>query len=156
MPSSVADTGWCDWRGRILKGEVNDPRAYLVGGVAAWAGLFGTAAGLARIAGRVVDLWQGGGEGAVALRTIAEGDRVTRAGGFGYGFMIPTPGKSLGGASIPPSAIGHVGYTGTSLWLDPAGRRAVILLANLRVPPEERAGFNRWRRDLHDLFWKET
>jgi CubicO group peptidase (beta-lactamase class C family) len=135
---------------------VNDPRAYLVGGVAAWAGLFGSASGLAGIAQRVIALWRGEGTASEALKRFFLGDDLTRRGGFGYGFMLPTPDKSLGGGAIPRSAVGHVGFTGTSWWIDPAGGRAIILLTNLRAEPGERAGFNQWRRDLHDLFWKET
>jgi CubicO group peptidase (beta-lactamase class C family) len=120
-------------RGRTLVGEVHDHYAAALGGVAGHAGLFGTAAGVALFA-------------RVALRAARDDDEmpsplspaliklVTRKSSvpgssraLGWDTMLPT---SSCGTELSPAAFGHVGYTGTSLWIDPILDRYFILLTN--------------------------
>jgi CubicO group peptidase (beta-lactamase class C family) len=124
-----------DRHGRLLQGEVHDSYAALLGGVAGHAGLFGTAgsvAGFARIVLRASRGFRGHPmglpfePGIVALFTRKSAvPRSSRA--LGWDTMLTT---SSCGTLMTPSAIGHVGFTGTSLWIDPARDRYFVLLTN--------------------------
>ena len=132
--SSYRDTGMSQarWRKDVIWGEVHDGNANFMGGVAGHAGLFSTA----REAFRIANQFLRGGEllkpesldmftgnltpGCVTSRSIAW-------------ILAETPGCSAGPA-LPPTALGHNGFTGTSIWMDPHKRRVFVLLTN-RVHP---------------------
>ncbi len=111
----------------------DDGNARALGGAAGHAGLFGSAAAAAELAAEYLP---GGGE----LLTAEEAALATRlhTGGLqqarGLGWQLAaTPGCSAGPA-LPPDAFGHVGFTGTSVWADPASRRVLVLLGNRLHP----------------------
>ena len=141
------------WRGRLLQGEVHDENAAALGGVAGHAGLFGTAAAvgeaarwwLARLTG-VDDPTTGISAAAVALcarRSSVPGSSR----GLGWDTMLPT---SSCGTRWSASAIGHTGFTGTSLWLDPGTDRYAVLLTNRVHPTRDNDRIQQVRRDFHD------
>jgi CubicO group peptidase (beta-lactamase class C family) len=120
-------------RGRVLAGEVHDHYAAALGGVAGHAGLFGTAGGVGRFA-RAVLLAARGAESAPAPLTPALVKLATRKStapassrALGWDTMLPS---SSCGALMSPAAFGHVGFTGTSLWIDPGADRYFVLLTN--------------------------
>ena len=130
-------------KGAWIRGDVHDPRAFRLGGVAGNAGLFSTAADLSRYARMLL------GSGAL------EGVRVLSAGAMAK-MLAPhdVPGgiRALGwdmqsaysnnrGTSLSRRAVGHGGYTGTSLWLDPEQDLFVIFLSN-RVHPDGKGSIN--------------
>jgi uncharacterized protein YbbC (DUF1343 family)/CubicO group peptidase (beta-lactamase class C family) len=124
-------------RGHILRGEVHDPRARATGGVAGHAGLFSTADDLA-IFCRMM-LGEGRIAGAGDRRLFAESTihKMTRPqtppwipSARGLGWDIDSWYSSPRGELFPVGSYGHTGFTGTSLWLDPASQTFVILLAN--------------------------
>ena len=114
--------------GRWIQGEVHDPRAYALGGVAGHAGLFSTARDLAVFA----QMFLGGGEVAdvrilrsSTVATMTEPQRVP--GGLrGLGWDIRSSYSSNRGESFSDRAFGHGGFTGTSMWIDPGLDLAVI------------------------------
>jgi CubicO group peptidase (beta-lactamase class C family) len=116
-----------EWRHKRLRGEVHDENAFAMGGVAGHAGLFGTAADVAAIArifreGAVI-----GNELAQLARTEhAVGDNVRR----GLGLALRAPNGPMCGRYFSRDAYGHTGFTGTSLWIDPAVDLTVVLLTN--------------------------
>lgn len=115
------------WRRKRLRGEVHDENAYAVGGVAGHAGLFGTADDVAKI-GRVYrDGAVIGNELAHLARTqhVRE-DNVRR----GLGLALRAPRDAMVGRHFSEAAYGHTGFTGTSLWIDPAIGLTVVLLTN--------------------------
>ncbi|RMG97938.1 MAG: class A beta-lactamase-related serine hydrolase [Deltaproteobacteria bacterium] len=117
-------------------GEVHDDNAFVLGGVAGHAGLFGTAAGVADLAAAWLD-------GLVVGLSTEIRDRLwapcpVPESAFRYGFDGPTAGGSTGGA-LSADAVGHLGFTGTSLWIEPSRRRIYVLLSN-RVHPHRRRG----------------
>lgn len=130
----IAPTEFDPWRGRVLCGEVHDENAAALGGVAGHAGLFGTAAAVgafARIVLQTFDAPTALGNPAL-MRTFAARSGVpgsSRA--LGWDTALPT---SSCGRAMSPSAIGHTGYTGTSLWIDPETDFYAVLLTN-RVHP---------------------
>jgi CubicO group peptidase (beta-lactamase class C family) len=131
------------WRGRTLQGEVHDENAAALGGVAPHAGVFGTAAAV----GAAARWW---------LRELASGD----ARQFAARSAVPGSSRALGwdtmlaasscGQLMSDSAIGHTGFTGTSLWLDPARDRYFVLLSNRVHAGRTSDAIQRLRRDFHD------
>lgn len=119
--------------GRLLRGEVHDPRSHALGGVAGHAGLFSTADDLARYARAI--LGDGGGvlsPAGVAAMTRARdyGDADLR----GLGWDVATAYSSNRGDLFALGSFGHTGWTGTSIWLDPATGVFVVVLANRNHP----------------------
>jgi CubicO group peptidase (beta-lactamase class C family) len=128
----TAPTEYDDWRGRLLVGEVHDENAAALDGVAAHAGLFGTAAAIGRFARLLLRTRRGDVTGFPASRaTIVEfttrHDVPGSSRALGWDTMLPT---SSCGTEMSPLAFGHTGFTGTSLWLDPSGDLYAVLLAN--------------------------
>ena len=115
------------WRGRVLRGEVHDENAALMDGVSGHAGLFGSAPDLLTFAEWVLDEWKKGKHEFTRRQNLIP--RSSRA----LGWDTPTPGGSAG-CLLSPNSFGHTGFTGTSLWIDPERRVAIVLLSN-RVNP---------------------
>ncbi len=122
-------------------GEVDDDNAWVMDGVAGHAGLFGSAADVALFGQAVLEERDGagrvapGGHWAVALQR----DAATPGSTCALGFHTRVPGDPAGESSagrlvgvVPPGAVGHIGFTGTSLWID-LGRRLVVALCTNRV-----------------------
>lgn len=145
-----APTGPCPWRGRELVGEVHDPNAWVMGGVAGHAGVFATAAGVGRWALALERLaaedraspHAAGVDGGV-VREFWDLSRRHGAGTWVLGWDTPSASGSSGGARVSPSAVGHLGFTGTSVWIDRAQRLVVALLSNRVVFGA--AGHARWK-----------
>ena len=124
---SVATEDDREWRNKRLRGEVHDENAFAVGGVAGHAGLFGTAADVAAIARVFRDGAVIGNELAhLARQEHAVGDNARR----GLGLALRAPSGPMCGRYFSRDAYGHTGFTGTSLWVDPAQDLTVVLLTN--------------------------
>jgi uncharacterized protein YbbC (DUF1343 family)/CubicO group peptidase (beta-lactamase class C family) len=124
--------------GQPLRGEVHDDTARYMGGVAGHAGVFTTAADLARFAQMMLD----GGEGnGVRLFSAATVQKFTSPQSppdqpilRGLGWDIDSPYSSNRGELFPIGSYGHTGFTGTSMWLDPFSHSYVIILTNAVHP----------------------
>ena len=130
----IAPTEHDPWRGRTLVGEVHDENAWALGGAAGHAGLFGTAAAVGSFARAVMHTLNGSALLArpKTLRLFAQRTDVpgsSRA--LGWDTMLPT---SSCGTLMSRTAIGHTGFTGTSLWIDWERDLYAVLLTN-RVHP---------------------
>jgi serine-type D-Ala-D-Ala carboxypeptidase len=139
------------WRGRLLVGEVHDLNAWALGGVAGHAGLFGSASAVGAFARLVLAALRDGDARLARAETVrAFARRVpipnsTRA--LGWDTMKPT---SSCGTRLSPTAIGHTGFTGTSLWLDWERDLYVVLLTNRVHPDVSNDAIVRVRPALHD------
>ena len=113
-----------------LQGIVHDPAARRMGGVAGHAGLFSTADDLAIFAQALLD----GGRGVLTFATIAKmtapQQPATATVLRGFGWDIDSPLSTNRGELLPVGSFGHTGFTGTSLWIDPATRTYIVLLTN--------------------------
>ncbi|MGA3349425.1 MAG: serine hydrolase domain-containing protein [Candidatus Sulfotelmatobacter sp.] len=120
------------FRHRIIQGEVQDENASILGGVASHAGVFSTAADLARFAHAMI------GDGKPILRpeTVALFTRRESAPeGTSRALGWDTPSmSSQSGKYFSPASFGHLGYTGTSLWIDPVRQISITLLTNRTWP----------------------
>jgi uncharacterized protein YbbC (DUF1343 family)/CubicO group peptidase (beta-lactamase class C family) len=124
---------------RWLRGEVHDPTAFRMSGVAGHAGLFSTADDLAIYCQMILNGGTYGGVRILSPLGVAAMTRpraVTDEGGArGLGWDIASSFSSNRGDLFPPGSFGHTGFTGTSLWLDPASETFVVFLSN-RVHPD--------------------
>jgi serine-type D-Ala-D-Ala carboxypeptidase len=143
-------------------GEVDDDNAWVMDGVAGHAGLFGTAADVAVFGQAVLEERTGAGRlappdhWAAALRR----DTATPGSTCALGFHTRVPGDPEGESSAgrlvgakPPGAVGHIGFTGTSLWID-LGRSLVIALCTNRTAGPRGRGEGRireFRPRFHDV-----
>jgi uncharacterized protein YbbC (DUF1343 family)/CubicO group peptidase (beta-lactamase class C family) len=126
----------------LLRGVVHDPTARRMGGVAGHAGLFSTAGDMAIFAQALLD----GGRGVLTPATIAKmtspQQPVTGTAVRGFGWDIDSPFSTNRGELLPVGGYGHTGFTGTSLWIDPATKTYIVLLTNAVhmnvVPPKEK------------------
>ena len=131
----IAPTERDPWRGRLVHGEVHDENAYFLGGVSGHAGLFSDAADLSRFARMYL---QGGQLDGARIVTPVAIDTFTRVqdstlSNRALGWEVPN-GSNSAGHRMSNRAFGHTGFTGTSIWIDPARDLFVILLTN-RVDP---------------------
>ena len=133
--------------GRWMRGEVHDPRAYEMGGVAGHAGLFSTADDLAIFCQMILNKGEYNGVRILAPYTV---ERMVSAQNLptsqmrGIGWDINTSFSSNRGDLFPVGTFGHTGFTGTSIWLDPASETFVVLLTN-RVHPDGKGDVTRLR-----------
>jgi uncharacterized protein YbbC (DUF1343 family)/CubicO group peptidase (beta-lactamase class C family) len=115
---------------RLLRGVVHDPTARRMGGVAGDAGVFSTADDLAIVAQALLD----GGHGVLTPATVAKmtapQQPVNGTALRGFGWDIDSPLSTNRGELLPVGGYGHTGFTGTSLWIDPATRTYIVLLTN--------------------------
>jgi len=146
----AAPTEVDSWRGRLLVGEVHDENAWALGGVAGHAGLFGTAPAVGRFARTVLRQYRREAplarsstfERFIRRSTVPESSRA-----LGWDTMLPT--SSCGGR-LSAAAIGHTGFTGTSLWIDPRADAYAVLLTNRVHPSRENDAILRVRPAFHD------
>jgi uncharacterized protein YbbC (DUF1343 family)/CubicO group peptidase (beta-lactamase class C family) len=133
--------------GRWMRGEVHDPRAYELGGVAGHAGLFSTADDLAVYCQMILNKGEYAGSRILAPYTI---ERMVSAHSLptsqmrGIGWDVNTSFSSNRGDLFPVGTFGHTGFTGTSVWIDPQSETFVVLLTN-RVHPSGRGDITRLR-----------
>jgi len=122
-----------------LRGEVHDPTSFRMGGVAGHAGLFSTAADLSIYSQMILNGGQYRGVRILSPLTVAEMTRprvVSSNGGTrGLGWDINTSFSTNRGELFPLGSFGHTGFTGTSIWIDPASEMFLIFLSN-RVHPD--------------------
>jgi serine-type D-Ala-D-Ala carboxypeptidase len=139
-------------RGRMLVGEVHDNYAAALGGVAGHAGLFGSVTAVGRFGLAVLRAARGHDEpppfSPALVATMTTKSTVpgsSRA--LGWDTMLPT---SSCGTRMSPAAFGHVGFTGTSLWIDPGRDRYYVLLANRSCGGGSVDAMRDVRRAFHD------
>ena len=147
-----AATENCPWRGRILWGEVHDPNASVMGGVAGHAGLFAPADDVMRFAEALLDAWHGRPSPlpAAAVRRFAERQNLPEGSDWALGWDTPTESASSSGSHFSRTAIGHLGFTGTSLWIDLEREAIVVMLTNRVHLVAKRSKFG-LRPVVHDL-----
>ena len=136
------------FRNRIIQGEVQDENAFVLGGVAGHAGLFSTAEDVARFAHVLLS----GGSPILHAETISLfTPRESAPAGTSRALGWDTPSlPSQSGAHFGPHSYGHLGYTGTSLWIDPDRQLSITLLTNRTWPDCANQGIKQMRPRIHD------
>ncbi|MBP7146185.1 MAG: beta-lactamase family protein [Acidobacteria bacterium] len=132
-----------------LRGTVHDNNSAFLGGASGNAGLFGTARAVFRVASALVTGGLLGADSRARLRAVgARSDDEARTFGFQSGSAATAPAGAFG-----PASFGHVGFTGTSVWLSPDPAWIAVLLTNRVHPRWVEAPMQTWRREFHDLAW---
>lgn len=132
---------------QYMRGEVHDPRSYLLGGVAGHAGLFSTADDLAIFCQMILN---GGSYKGVHILSPYGVERMTMPRSLpvnelrGIGWDAGSSFSSNRGDLFPLGTFGHTGFTGTSLWIDPASQTFIVFLSN-RVHPNGKGDVSRVR-----------
>jgi len=134
-----------DFRGRIIQGEVQDENASVLGGVAGHAGVFASAGDLATFAHCMLR----GGSPILRSDTVELFTRRHGSSSRALGWDTPSA-PSQSGKYFSARSFGHLGYTGTSLWIDPERRLAVVLLSNRTWPDTKSELIKRVRPQFHD------
>jgi CubicO group peptidase (beta-lactamase class C family) len=147
----VAATENCPWRERILWGEVHDPNASAMGGVAGHAGLFSTADDVLKFGQFFLDAWHGRGDALPPerVREFSERQNLPESSDWALGWDTPTEGASSSGKYFSSKSIGHLGFTGTSLWIDLERELIVVMLTNRVHQVAKRSRFD-LRPKVHD------
>jgi serine-type D-Ala-D-Ala carboxypeptidase len=137
--------------GRPVRGKVHDPTARKLGGVAGNAGLFSTAADLARFAAMLASGGELEGTRIVSEATLREfTTRQPNADNRALGWETPKASGGSSGAQVSRKAFGHTGFTGTSLWVDPENGTWTVLLANRTFDPHASNRIQALRRAVND------
>ncbi len=154
--SRIAPTEQDEWRNRLLCGEVHDENAAAMGGVAGHAGLFGTAESVLAVSGAWLRGYHGresilDGELVRQFTTRQESDARSS---WALGWDTPSA-PSSSGSHFSERSFGHLGYTGTSLWIDPLCELEVVLLSNRVHPTRRNEKIKVFRPCIHDLIYRE-
>jgi CubicO group peptidase (beta-lactamase class C family) len=147
-----AATEFCPTRKRLLAGEVHDENAYAMGGVAGHAGLFAPVREVDRIASELIDCYHGRSE-LVPRPIINEFWRrngLVEGSTWALGWDTPSAVNSSSGTRLSPAAVGHLGFTGTSIWIEPQREIAVTILSNRVHPRRDNEAIREFRPLIHD------
>jgi len=145
----------CLWTEKMLNGQVHDDNCRAIGGVAGHAGLFGTLHGVMSMCEKFLDQWKGRGEhpeySNEQLQRILE---PVGNSGWTMGFDMVSESGSSSGNFFSKESVGHLGFTGTSFWIDPIQECIVILLTNRVHPTRENWKIKEFRPVFHDLLMR--
>ena len=150
---TLAATEDCPWRGRILCGEVHDDNAFAMGGVAGHAGLFSSAPDihwfLRFLARGREDAEPDFLPGAI-VREFLEAERPLAGQTHVLGWDTPSPRGSSSGRHFSARSVGHLGFTGASIWWDLEQDLHVVLLTNRVHPSRDNDAIRQFRPLVHD------
>jgi len=152
----IAPTEQDEWRNRLLRGEVHDENAAAMGGVAGHAGLFGTAESVLAVSGACLRGYHGGEsilDGELVRQFTTRQESAARS-SWALGWDTPSA-PSSSGSHFSERSFGHLGYTGTSLWIDPLCELEVVLLSNRVHPSRRNEKIKVFRPRIHDLIYEE-
>jgi len=154
--TEILATQYCPWRQRLLQGEVDDEHCWLMNGVAGHAGLFGNIQGVLDMSAHILNQWQGRGEHPSYSSTLLQTALVRQHNDQTWclGFDTPSQPGSSGGKYISEKSVGHLGFTGTSFWIDPENDMVVVLLTNRVHPKRENEKIKQFRPLLYDTVYQ--
>jgi CubicO group peptidase (beta-lactamase class C family) len=156
VPAPVAPTEVCPRRG-LVHHEVHDDNCHAAGGILGHAGLFSSAPDLGRFAAALCASFAGekpkGGFPPELVRTFFSPSGVPGS-TWRLGWDGPAESGSSVGELWPKSAVGHLGFTGCSMWLDPPRGRFAILLSNRVHPSRDDERIKALRPRWHDAVWR--
>ncbi|MBU0483755.1 MAG: serine hydrolase [Proteobacteria bacterium] len=144
----------CMWRKKVLVGEVSDENAYAMGGVSGHAGLFGNIEGVLSLTLNILDQWKGrkkhSNYKSSDLKKFLNRQKEIEENTWALGFDTPSLKKSSGGDYLSPLSVGHLGFTGTSFWIDPTRDLVMILLTNRIHPNRNNEKIKEFRPYFHN------
>ena len=149
--AEFAATEKCPWRGKLLEGVVHDDNAYSMGGIEGHAGLFGTAGDVFDLLSELMAVYQGSvSTGVFDVDLTRHFLSLNEQNGRALGFDTPSSKGSSCGRYFSKRTVGHLGFTGTSFWMDLERAIIVILLTNRIHPSRDNNRIKAFRPKLHD------
>ncbi len=157
LPLDIAPTGYCPWRDRQLKGEVNDANTFACGGAGGQAGLFSNALSLIPM---MIEIFDGlSDQGMIfdseMLHLLLDRSDRNIAGSFALGWDTVSEEGTLTGKHFGDKTIGHHGYTGTSLWMETEKKVGIALLTNRVFHDKDKTAINKIRPEFFDAVWED-
>ena len=152
----IAPTEQCPWRKKVLCGEVHDDNAYAMGGVAGHAGLFSSTRDIHLLLTRLKRCCRGEDPflPAPVVKEFLARDETVKGSTYTLGWDTPSPESSASGSHFSPNSVGHLGFTGTSVWWDMEKDCHIVLLSNRIHPSRNNDKIKAFRPYVHDLIMK--
>jgi len=146
-----AATEKCPWRHRVLQGEVHDENAFVLGGVEGHAGLFGNATETYRLLIKILSAYRDRNTDTiltphVVKRFLTRRKKIPQT----LGFDTPSAQGSSSGDCFSENSVGHLGFTGTSFWMDLKRSIIIVLLTNRVHPRRANDRIKEFRPRLHN------
>lgn len=146
-----AVTEQCAWRKTLITGQVHDENAWVVGGIQGHAGLFGTAGGVHKLLCELLSAYHGNNPDPrfetdvvrIFFKRLPDTDKA-------LGFDAPALKNSSCGRYFSKNSVGHLGFTGTSFWMDLDRSVIAVLLTNRVHPSRQHTAIKAFRPKLHD------
>ena len=145
----------CPWRKKILVGEVDDDNAWAVGGIEGHAGLFGNAGSIYKLCCEILNALHNKPTKVLNPYIIKSFVQKKNHHDMVAGFDTPSKKDSSSGQYFSKYSIGHLGFTGTSFWIDPKKSLIIIFLTNRVHPFRFNEGIKEFRSKIHDLIYKK-
>lgn len=149
--SRMVSTQDCPWRKKVLTGEVDDDNAWAAGGIEGHAGLFGDAASVHNLCCEILWALQSKPTGVLDPEILNRFVKKYNQEDMVAGFDTPSKAGSSAGRYFSPKSVGHLGFTGTSFWIDPGCSLIVVLLTNRVHPTRANIKIKAFRPAIHDL-----
>lgn len=153
-----AATKDCPLRNRIIRGEVEDDVAYALSGYSGHAGLFASAEDLYALVALLRDHYYGKRDDFLKPEIVREFFRrqdIVEGCTWALGWDTPSPENSSSGKHFSPKSVGHLGFTGTSVWMDLEKDIIVVFLTNRTLTTDDNEKIKAFRPRLHDLIMEE-
>jgi serine-type D-Ala-D-Ala carboxypeptidase len=157
--SNYAPTEDCPLRHKVIRGEVHDENCWKMGGVGPHAGLFGQIDDVVLWLKNITQFL--GSDFGLNVKTSQKFSKSTQQsflkkqkGDWRLGMMVPSKPVSSCGTYFSDQSYGHLGFTGTSFWVDPKSELAVVILSNRTYPNRDNKNFNILRPLIHNTIWE--
>jgi len=154
----IAATEHCTWRKRIIQGEVHDENAYSLGGYSGHAGLFGDAEEVFILVNMLREHYCGERDDYFKPETVREffkRQNIVKEYTWALGWDTPSSKDSSAGQYFSANSVGHLGFAGTSIWMDLDRNIIIILLTNRIHPTRTNEKIKAFRPAIHDLIMEE-
>ncbi|HDM10567.1 MAG TPA: class A beta-lactamase-related serine hydrolase [Desulfobacteraceae bacterium] len=148
-----AATEKCPWRGQVMRGFVHDENAYTMGGISGHAGLFSTAEEVFTLCATLLAHYHGKRSdliGPSVVREFFTRQKDPEGSTWALGWDTPSPRGSAAGRYFSANSVGHLGFTGTSVWMDLDEDIIVVFLTNRVHPTRDNDKIKGFRPHLHD------
>lgn len=154
-----AATEDCPWRKKVMRGVVHDENAYALGGYSGHAGLFGTADGVHRVVDLLRSHFHGERQDYLrpeTVRAFFKRQVLVEESTWALGWDTPSQHDSRAGRFFSAKSVGHLGYTGTSIWMDLEQDVMVIFLTNRVHPSRKNEKIRAFRPVIHNRVMEEV
>jgi len=151
--SQFAATEYCSWRRRVMLGQVHDENAHALGGYSGHAGLFSNAEEICVLADLLMQHYRGERRDFFrpeTVRAFLRRQNLTHKSTWALGWDTPSEESSSAGCHFSAKSVGHLGFTGTSIWMDLERDVIVIFLTNRIHPTRKNEKIRAFRPRIHD------